>query len=222
VEKAFEITLLICLSPAFAHGASFDCNKASTRTEKMICSNAKLSSADEQLAKSFQEALAASTDKQGLRREQKEWLSSQRDVCPAAACMLDAYLARIGELERISGGAATASNPTSGATPFLVIKAVPEKTPNKIERDNVQERRAVEVSGTIKFGHDAAGGSYFVDSGTKKQYTLGYVWDIDDVTQEQLSKLADSNEKVTVRGTIEIWKDGSTSFDNAQPISIFR
>lgn len=222
MKKVCEIALLISLSPALAHGASFDCNKASTRTEKMICSNAKLSSADEQLAKSFKEALAASTDKQALRDEQKEWLASQRDVCPAAACMLDAYLARIGQLDRISAGAAPANNPSSGATPFLVIKAVPEKTPDKIERDNIQARHAVEVSGTIEFGHDAAGGNYFVDSGKKKQYTLGYVWDIDDVTQDQLAKLADSNAKVTVRGTITIWKDGSASFDNAQPISIFK
>ncbi len=222
MKKVLEMTLLICLSPALSHGATFDCNQASTRTEKTICSDAKLSSADEQLAKSFKEALAASTDKQALRREQKEWLSSKRDACPTAACMLDAYLARIGQLERTSGVAATASDALRGATPFLLIKAVPEKTPNKIERDNVQERHAVEVSGTIKFGHDAAGGNYFVDCGNKKQYTLGYVWDIDDATQKQLSKLADSNAKVTVMGTIEIWKDGSATFDNSQPISIFK
>jgi len=104
----------------------------------------------------------------------------------------------------------------------LLIKAVPEKTRDKIERDNVQARHAIEVSGTIEFGHDTAGGNYSVDCGNKKQYTLGHVWDIDDATQEQLSKLADSNAKVTVRGTIEIWKVGSAAFDNTQPISIFK
>ena len=118
MKKVFEMTLLICLSPALSHGASFDCNKAFTRTDKTICSDAKLSSADEQLAKSFKEAFAASTDKQALRREQKEWLSSKRDVCPTAAGMLDAYLARIEQLERISGGAASASNALRGQHPF--------------------------------------------------------------------------------------------------------
>jgi uncharacterized protein len=113
MQKVLAITLLVCLSTAAAHGASFDCHKAYTRAEKTICSNPDLSRADERLAKSFKEALAASTDKQALRREQKEWPSSQRDVCPTAACILGAYLARIGQLERVSSGAAAASNPAS-------------------------------------------------------------------------------------------------------------
>ena len=167
MKKLFEITVLICLSSAIAHGASFDCNKASTRTEKIICSNVKLSSADEQLAKIYKEALAASTDKEALRREQREWLSSQRDVCTTAECMLDAYLARIGLLEKILGGAATASNQATEVTPLFVIKAVPKTTLTKIETDNIKARRAFEVSGTIEFGHDAAGGNYFVNDERK-------------------------------------------------------
>lgn len=110
MKKMFAIPLWICLSAAVAQGASFDCHKASTRAEKMICSNANLSRADERLAKSFKEALAASTDKQAVRREQREWLSSQRDVCPTAKCMLDAYLVRIAQLDKISGRAAAAES----------------------------------------------------------------------------------------------------------------
>jgi uncharacterized protein len=222
VKKVFELTLLICLGSGVAHGASFDCNKASTRSEKIICSDSKLSSADERLAKVYKEALAASADKEALRHEQKEWLASERDVCATVACMLDAYLARIGQLEKIPGGAATASNSTTRAAPILVIQAVPENPPNALERNNAPARQAVEVTGTIEFGHDAAGGNYFVDGGKKKQYTLGYVRVMDDATQEQLSKLADSHVKVTVRGTLAIWKDGSAAFDNSQPINIFK
>jgi hypothetical protein len=134
--------------------------------------------------------------------------------------MLKAYLVRIGQLKSISVGGG--ENPTSETAPFLVIKAVPTTAPNKIEIENVRTRRLVEVTGTIEFGHDAAGGNYFVNIGKDKHYTLAHPWDIDDVTEQQLSKLSESNAKVTVKGTIEIWKDGTVTFDNAQPVSIFK
>lgn len=41
-------------------------------------------------------------------------------------------------------------------------------------------------------------------------------------TQAELGKLADSGTTVTVKGTLEVWKDGSAAFDNADPISIFK
>jgi hypothetical protein len=71
-------------------------------------------------------------------------------------------------------------------------------------------------------GNDAAGGNFWINGGKKKQYTLRYVWDLDDSTQKQLIKLAESRTKVTVKGTLRIWKDGSSDFDPAKPINIFK
>jgi hypothetical protein len=102
--------------------------------------------------------------------------------------------------------------------PFLVIKAVPQTKPDK----GVRSRSPVVVTGKIQFGHNVAGGNFQINGGRKRQYILVYVGFIDEATQAELGKLADSGTTVTVKGTLEVWKDGSAAFDNAYPISIFK
>jgi len=80
----------------------------------------------------------------------------------------------------------------------------------------------VEVTGTIEQGHDAAGGSFWVNGGKKKQYTIRYLFDLDEALQEELGKLSDSRILVKVKGTLKIWKDGSAAFDDAKPVYIHR
>jgi len=48
--------------PAVAAGASFDCAKASTRIERLICSSPALSELDTKVAKRYGEALVRSPD----------------------------------------------------------------------------------------------------------------------------------------------------------------
>ena len=103
-------------------------------------------------------------------------------------------------------------------SPLVIIKAVPQTTPDK----GIKSKASIEVTGKIESGHDAAGGNFWVNGGKKKQYTLGYVGDIDDATQAQLGKIVASGATVTVKGTLKTWKDGSAAFDNADPISIFK
>ncbi len=43
-----------------AQAASFDCGKAKTRVEKLICANAELSKLDEQLSREYKAALERS------------------------------------------------------------------------------------------------------------------------------------------------------------------
>ncbi|MFY9261420.1 MAG: hypothetical protein WAO71_13040 [Gallionella sp.] len=87
---------------------------------------------------------------------------------------------------------------------------------------NAVSRRSASVTGQVVFGNNAAGGNYWINDGRGKQYTLGYVRDLDQATQDQLSRLADTGDKVTVKGTMKTWKDGTASFDNSQPISIYK
>lgn len=100
---------------------------------------------------------------------------------------------------------------------ILTINPTAQLTPDK----NIKERQPVEVSGTIEFRQNAAGGNFSINGGKKKQYILRYVGDLDDVSQEMLGKLSDSKKKVKVKGVLKIWKDGSASFDEAQPINIY-
>jgi uncharacterized protein len=86
---------LILMSPAQA--ASFDCAKASSFVEKAICSDKRLSSMDDQLARLYKAARAAATNASALETEQKSWLSS-RDRCTNTACLKKTYADRIAAL----------------------------------------------------------------------------------------------------------------------------
>jgi uncharacterized protein len=93
--------LMLCVAGDFALAASFDCTKAATKSEKLICADPQVSAADEQLAELYRRILEQSSDKDGLKKEQRNWIKTQRDACPDAACMLKAYQARIAALEAL-------------------------------------------------------------------------------------------------------------------------
>ena len=95
-----------------AQAASFDCAKASTRVEKLICGDAQLSELDEKLIKAFGDDYRTSVSrlddklakmyqddlnkaneeqKQQLITEQKHWLKHTRNVCQDITCLKLAY-----------------------------------------------------------------------------------------------------------------------------------
>jgi uncharacterized protein len=65
-------TCLIGMSSV--HSASFDCAKAKTKIDKLICSDARLSGADEKLTALYNEVLAKSPVAEDTRQQQLEWL----------------------------------------------------------------------------------------------------------------------------------------------------
>lgn len=80
--------------PAVATGdfaPSFDCAKAATGAERLICSSRELSEADVRLSQAYKMAIARGADQQMLREEQNEWRRFERDACSTQVCMLDAY-----------------------------------------------------------------------------------------------------------------------------------
>lgn len=79
-------------------GTSFDCSKAKTNVEKIICSDKKLSVMDENLSKAFKEAIANSKDKNQLKNEQFIWLKKRND-CKDSGCLYDAYNLQLKHLE---------------------------------------------------------------------------------------------------------------------------
>lgn len=104
-----------------------------------------------------------------------------------------------------------------------IVTIQPANNADKATTDkDIKKSQPCEVVGTIMHGHNAAGGNFWVDGGKKKQYTLRYVWELDESVQTLLSNLADSRKKVLVKGTLNIWKDGNASFDDKQPISIYK
>lgn len=81
-----------------AHAASFDCAKSASNTELLICGNTELSKLDDDLDKSYQQALASSKDKPSLTNEQRKWLRDVRNACLNVACLKSVYKLRISEL----------------------------------------------------------------------------------------------------------------------------
>lgn len=81
-----------------ATAASFDCAKASTRTEKLICSSHDLSNSDNELDSAYKKALdkfRGSNQQLNLQLEQQRWLSDVRDACQDEACLKEAYSIRV-------------------------------------------------------------------------------------------------------------------------------
>lgn len=96
--KRLLLILLGGLTLSFAaHAASFDCGKASTKVEKLICADAELSKLDEAIAKVYGEVLKKFPDEALLKKQQREWLKA-RNRCKEVSCLGDYYRGRLAEL----------------------------------------------------------------------------------------------------------------------------
>ena len=95
-------TFFLLILAASVHAASFDCAKASSEVEKLICSDDELSKLDESLNRAYQKALEHTLFKEQTIRSQKRWLRKVRDACKDTRCIKKAYEARIKELEFLS------------------------------------------------------------------------------------------------------------------------
>lgn len=90
--------MLLLISLSFfscgAHAASFNCAKASSKVEKLICADAELGKLDQDLAEIYKEALAKVP---AVKAEQRAWLAA-RNQCKDTACLKTAYNDRLLEL----------------------------------------------------------------------------------------------------------------------------
>ena len=85
-----------------AQAASFDCDKAQSKVEKLICSDPELSKLDENLGEEFQYARRFNFElpkvpegqDSALVKEQKHWLR-ERKRCADSACLKSAYEKRL-------------------------------------------------------------------------------------------------------------------------------
>jgi len=104
--------LLACLVIGQAQAASFDCGKAGTKVEKLICANADLSKLDEALAVAYADALK-SPDPANLKAEQKAWLKL-RNTCADPTCVKRAYENRLRAVSATNTQSVPASAPPDG------------------------------------------------------------------------------------------------------------
>lgn len=80
-----------------AQAASFDCGKATTKVEKLICADAELSKLDEELNIAYKSALQDEKHADAIKQTQKRWMK-ERSGCTDAACVKGAYGVRLSSL----------------------------------------------------------------------------------------------------------------------------
>ncbi|MDP3702637.1 MAG: hypothetical protein Q8R72_17190 [Hylemonella sp.] len=103
--------LVFCFLSGPAQAASFDCARASTKVEKLICSDAELSQLDDAMGPGFAAARERASDAAALRRDQKQWLT-ERNRCTDRECVLALYVTRLWQL-----AAPDPVHPVGGTTP---------------------------------------------------------------------------------------------------------
>ncbi|MBL8535495.1 MAG: DUF1311 domain-containing protein [Betaproteobacteria bacterium] len=80
-----------------------DCSRPATGTERLICSNDRVSEADQRMAFAFFLAYRRAPDdarKDAVRRAQRTWEKEVRDPCPDVPCLLRVYEERTLDLEQ--------------------------------------------------------------------------------------------------------------------------
>lgn len=97
------LTLLLMLPWIDAGAASFDCAKATSKVERLICADQSLSTLDDQLAAVYRQARAiAADDAVEPKASQRTWMQ-RRNACIDVDCVAGAYRSRIAELEDAIG-----------------------------------------------------------------------------------------------------------------------
>lgn len=95
MKKMFAMFAFVL--PLISHATSFNCKKAESLVENVICSDKNLSKLDDTLASIFKDAMKTSGNSTALRDEEVTWLS-KRDACQDKICIKVAYEERINEL----------------------------------------------------------------------------------------------------------------------------
>ncbi len=90
-----------------AAAPGFDCARAATDAERLVCSNPELSRADVQLGDAYRRRLVPlapnSPEQLALVQEQRSWLKGVRNACATVDCLTDAYATRTAALSQATG-----------------------------------------------------------------------------------------------------------------------
>ncbi|MBP1680711.1 MAG: hypothetical protein H6Q35_1050 [Proteobacteria bacterium] len=89
-----RLMLVFLLMTISLFGASFDCDKATTKVEKMICQDEELSKLDKKLSEVYTSFYLLTKE---IKTDQRAWVK-QRNQCQDTNCIKELYQVRIKEL----------------------------------------------------------------------------------------------------------------------------
>ena len=88
--------LALALAAPLANAASFNCAKAASRIEKMVCATPELSRQDDYLNGSYKRAMDRVGSATALRESQRDWLKSHTlNDCKSTECVKQVYGMRV-------------------------------------------------------------------------------------------------------------------------------
>lgn len=119
-----------------AFSASFDCSKAGSANEKIICNDPQLSAMDDKLGKTFKQARKKAADRRAFNTaSDKQWRWREQN-CSTRECLVDWYRLRQSELEAALAGPANAGASDKQAAPAVTAastEVVPEAKPAAVK-----------------------------------------------------------------------------------------
>ena len=210
----------LSLLSSAAQSASFPCRLAKSKAEKTICANPELSTLDEHLGQYY--AAARSLLKSAnscLASNQRNWLRSQRDACKNAACLRQAYLRRLAELDPLQPGVTRIRNIELPNVKSLVW-IVPPALDQVAAAVNKQAKPLV-AQGAI-LNEVSGGDGYVLRARDGRRMLITPLMFLETPTSETLASLTQVGGLYEVRGYSELSADGSTHFAPSRCVYIYR
>ena len=217
-----RIAVLIALLAlgAVSQAASFDCKKAATPTEKLVCTNQHISDLDEYMGRYYYTA-RAQTGRGAvcLVPTQRDWLS-KRDACKDVACLERAYLDRLAELDPLQIGVTELKNVDLPNVKGLVWAIGPEL--DKVAAPTPKTHVPLVVTGTIVDDMEGGNGFMIQDAKGTKFVLLGSMF-IDKPNYMAIGGFAGERGSVfEAHGEAEPSGDGHVNFSPAACRLIYR
>jgi uncharacterized protein len=217
ITIAISVVATSLVGMSFVHSASFDCAKAKTKIDKLICSDARLSEADEKLNAAYKEVLAKSPVPEDTKQEQLEWVKQSRNTCKDADCLQQAYTSRISDLQK-----QLEKLPFKPALdkPLIVLPSSPVEDRDAAAKIGpaMVKKEPLELIGRVSEGHDVAGANFAISSG-KTYYVIRYGWNLTDEQKDVLTKIED--QYVLLKAQLVTYKDRSKGIDPDSEVQIF-
>ena len=217
IRIALSLVAISLVVMPYVHPASFDCAKAKTKIDKLVCGDPKLSEADEKLNALYNDVLAKSPVPEDTKQQQLEWVKERR-TCKSTDCLQQAYTSRISDLEK-----QLEKLPFKPALdkPLLVLPSNSAENRDAAAKIGaaIVKKEPLELIGRVSEGHNAAGANFLILSG-KKYYVIRYGWALTDEQKDMLTNF-EGNQYVLLKGQLLTYKDGSKGIDPDSEVQIF-
>ena len=224
IRTLLAIAGVLAAMAAPAAAQSFDCAKAQSAVEKMVCADKQLRELDEYLGRYY---AAARADNKGaascIQADQAEWLKSKRDACADASCLKSAYLNRLAELDALQPGATAIKNIELPAVPALVW-VIPAAA-DKVAAPSNPRAKPFEATGVIV--NDIATNSnsegIVLRTADGRRIPLMLLMFLESPSQELLTSLAKERDVTfRARGYAATDPGGKTFFEPSRCVFLYR